>query len=106
MNMAKRSGLLEAHLSTRSPVRSVGYSTETNSPGLRAPFNGAVSNLAGDELVAGLLLIFLFVVALVTPFERLIPQERSGSKSSRSTSTDSQKRRRNGGTEKGRYDGK
>ena len=106
MNMAKRSGLLEAHLSTRSPVQSVGYSTETSFLGPVARWYGEVSSLRGDALVAGLLLICLFAAALLTPFERLIPQERSGSKSSRSTSIASQRRRSSGGTVRGQYEEK
>ncbi len=66
-----------------------------------APSNGEVSNHPGDALVVGLLLICLFAAALLTPFERLIPQERDGNRSSPSTSTDSLKKRKPGGTEKG-----
>ena len=73
MNMAKRSGLLEAALSTKSWAPFVGYSTETSCPGPLVPLCGVVSSLPGAELVAGLLLISLFAGALLIPFERLIP---------------------------------
>ena len=104
MNTAKRSGLLEAHLSTRSPGPSVGYSTETSCPGPLAPLCGVASSLPGDELVAGSLLILLFAGALLIPFERLIPQEQNGSKSLPSTNTDSLQKKNSGGTERGQYD--
>ena len=106
MNMVKSSAHLAVASSTKCRVLSVGCLTERSSPGPAAPSNGAASNPPGDALVAGLLLILLFAVALLTPFERLIPQERSGSKSSRSTSTGSRQRRRSGGTEKEQYDEK
>ena len=68
------------------------------------PSNGAASNQVGAELVAGLSLILLLVVVLAMPFEVLIPQERNGKASSRSTCTDSTKKKRSGGTEKEPYD--
>ncbi len=86
---------------TKSRVLSVASTTENSSHGPRAPSNGEVSNHPGDALVVGLLLICLFAAALLTPFERLIPQERDGNRSSPSTSTDSLKKRKPGGTEKG-----
>ena len=104
MNTVKSSAHLAVASSTRCRVLSVGCSTERNSPGPVVPSNGAASSLAGGELVAGLLLILLFVVALLTPFERLIPQERNGSKSSHSTSTDLRQKKSSGGTERGQYD--
>ena len=104
MNMAKRSDLLEAATSTRSWAPFVGYSTEQNCRGPLAPLCGVASNLAGGELVAGLLLILLFAAALLTPFEGLTPQERNGKKSSRSTTTDSHQKKKSGGTEEEPYD--
>ena len=104
MNMAKRSGLLEAALSTRSWAPSVGYSTETSCPGPLVPLCGVVSSLPGAELAVGLLLISLFAGALLIPFERLIPQERDGKESSPSTSTGSLQKRRLGGTGRGQYE--
>ena len=104
MDTVKSSVPLAAASSTKCRVLSVGCSTEKNSPGPVAPSNGEASSLVGGELVAGSLLILLFAVALLTPFERLIPQERSGSKSLRSTSIGSQRRRSSGGTGRGRYD--
>ena len=89
---------------TRYKAPSVDSTTESSSPGLPAPSSGEVSSHPGDALVAGLLLICLFAAALLIPFERLIPQERDGNKFSPSTSTDSQKRRKLGGTERGQYD--
>ena len=104
MNTVKSSAHLAAASSTKCRALSVGCTIERNSPGPAAPFNGAASNPAGEGLVAGLLLILLFAVALLTPFEQLIPQERNGSKSSRSTSTGSRQKRRSGGTGGGQYD--
>ena len=104
MNTAKSSAHLAVASSTRCRVLSVGCSTEKNFPGPAALSNGVVSNPAGGEWVAGLLLILLFAAALLTPFERLIPQERNGSKSSRSTSTGSRQKKSSGGTERGQYD--
>ena len=106
MNTVKSSAHLAVASSTKCRVLSVGCSTEKNSPGPAAPYNGAASNRAGGGLVAGLLLISLFAAALLTPFERLIPQERNGSRSSRFTSTGSRQRRSSGGTEGGQYDEK
>ena len=104
MNMAKSSAPLAAASSTSCRVLAVGCSTERSYPGPAAPYNGVASSLRGEGLVVGLLLISLFAAALLTPFERLIPQERNGSKSSRSTSTGSRQRRKSGGTARGRYD--
>ena len=99
---------VSAHLAvasfTRFKVPSVDSTTESSSPGPPVLSNGAVSNHPGDALVAGLLLICLFAAALLIPFERLIPQERDGNKSSPFTSTDSLKKKKPGGTEKERYD--
>lgn len=89
---------------TKFKVLSVASTTENSSPGLVAPSSGAGSSPPGDALVAGLLLIFLFAAALLTPFERLIPRERDGNKSSPFTSTDSLKKKKPGGTEKEPYD--
>ena len=89
---------------TKSRDLSVGSSTENSSPGPLAPSSGVASSHPGDALAAGLLLIFLFAAALLIPFERLIPQEPGGSKSSLSTSTDSQKKKRTGGTEGQHYE--
>ena len=89
---------------TRSKAPSVASTTESSSPGPLALSSGEASNHPGDALAAGLLLICLFAAALLIPFERLIPQERDGNRSSRSTSTDSRKKKRLGGTEKGQYD--
>ena len=104
MNMAKSSAHLAVASSTKCKVLFVGCTTEKSYPGPVAPYSGVASSLRGDGLVVGLLLIFLFAVALLTPFERLIPQERNGSKSSRSTSTGLRQRRSSGGTERGPYD--
>lgn len=104
MNMVKSYGPLAVASSTKCRVLSVGCSTERNSPGPAAPSNGVASSPAGGELAAGSLLILLFAVALLTPFERLIPREQSGNKSSRSTSTDSHQKKSSGGTERGPYD--
>ena len=104
MHTAKRSGLLEAALHTRSSAPSAGYLTEMNCPGPLVPLCGVVSSPPGGELAAGLLLIFLFVAALVTPFEEWMPQERDGKESSQSSTNDSPQTRRSGGTERGPYD--
>ena len=106
MTTAKRSDLPEGLSCMRSSDLSVVCSTETNSPGPLAPFNGAVSSRPGDVLVAGSLLILLFAGALLIPFERLIPQERDGKKSSRSTTIASQRKKKSGGTERGQYEEK
>ena len=104
MNTVKGSAPLAVASSMKCRVLSVGCSTERNSPGPAAPYSGVASSRRGDALVVGLLLIFLFAAALLTPFERLIPQERNGSKSSRSTSTGSRQKKSSGGTERGPYD--
>ena len=87
MNMAKNYGPLAVASSTRCRVLSAGSSTERSYPGPLAHFSGRENSHPGDALVVGLLLILLFAGALLIPFERLIPQERNGKKSSRSTST-------------------
>ena len=104
MHTVKRSGHPADHLSTRSAVLSVDSSTETNYPGPVAHWHGVASNLHGDALGVGLLLILLFAGALLIPFERLIPQEHDGKELSPSTSTGSRQKRRLGGTERGQYD--
>ena len=104
MSMVKSSAHLAVASSMKCRVLSVGCSTERNFPGPVAPYNGAENNRAGDGLVAGLLLIFLFAAALLIPFERLMPAESDGKTSSRSTSTDSLRKKRSGGTEKEQYD--
>lgn len=104
MNMVRRSDHLGVASSMKCKVLSVGCTTEKNYPGPAVPFNGAASNRVGGELVAGLLLILLLVVALVMPFEVLIPLERNGKESSRSTCTGSTKKKKSGGTEKEPYD--
>ena len=91
---------------TKSSAQSVDYSTETSSPGHLVPFSGVANSPHGDALVAGLLLILLFAAALLIPFERLMPQERSGSKSLPSTNIDSLPRKKSGGTAKEQYDKK
>ena len=85
---------------TKFKVLSVASSTESSSPGLPAPFSGEVSNHPGGELAGGLLLICLFAAALLIPFERLIPQERDGNRSSLSINTDSPRKKKPGGTAK------
>ena len=104
MNTVKSFGPLAVASSTKCKVLSVGCSTETSFPGLPAHLRGEASSLLGAELAVGLLLISLFAAALLTPFERLIPQERNGKKSLRSTSIGSQRRRSSGGTGGGQYD--
>ena len=104
MNTAKNYAPLAVASSTRCRVLSVGCSTERNSPGPHAPYNGKESSPPGDALVAGLLLILLFAGALLIPLERLIPQEESGSKSSPSTSTGSLPKKKHGGTAKEQYE--
>ena len=104
MNTVKNYVHQADHLSTRSVVLSVGSSTETNYPGQVARWYGWVSNLRGDALVAGSLLILLFAGALLIPFERLIPQEHDGKESSPSTNTGSPQKKRRGGTERGQYE--
>ena len=104
MQMVKRSGHPADHLSTRSSVLSVDSSTGTNFLGPVARWYGEVSSLRGDGLVAGLLLISLFAAALLIPFERLIPEESNGKRSSLSTSTGSRQKKNSGGTEGEQYD--
>ena len=106
MNTVKRFDHLEALSFTRYKAQSVDSSTETSYPGLPAHLHGEANNLLGGELVAGSLLILLFAGALLIPFERLMPQEESGSKSSPSTSIGSQRKKSTGGTERGQYDEK
>ena len=104
MNTVKSFGPLAVASSTKCKVLSVGCSTERNSPGLPAHLRGEASSLLGAELAAGLLLICLFVAALLIPFERLMPAESDGKRSSPSTSTDSREKKKSGGTEKEQYD--
>ena len=106
MHMVKKSGHPADHLSTRSVVLSVDSSTGTSFLGPVARWYGEVSSLRGDALVVGLLLISLFVAALLIPFERLIPQEQNGSKSSHSTNTGSHQKKNSGGTAKEQYEEK
>ena len=106
MNTVKSSAHLAVASLMRSWDQSVGSSIERSSPGPAVPFSGVENNPVGGEWVVGWLVISLFAAALLTPFERLIPQERNGSKSSRSTSTGSHQRRRSGGTGRGPYDEK
>lgn len=100
MLTANASVLRAAASFTKSRVLSVASSTESSSPGPLAPSSGVASSHPGDALAAGLLLILLFVVALATPLGRLTQQEPGGNKPSLSTSTDSQKKRKTGGTAK------
>ena len=104
MSTAKKFDPQAAASSMKCKVLSVGCTTEKNYPGPAVPSNGAVSNQVGAELVAGLSLILLLVVVLAMPYEALIPQERNGKESSRSTCTGSTKKKRFGGTEKEPYD--
>ena len=104
MNTAKSYDHLAAASSMKLWVQSVASSTVPNYPGLPVHSVGRENSRPGDALVAGLLLISLFAAALLIPFERLIPQERDGSKSSRSTSTGSLPKKRLGGTERGQYE--
>ena len=106
MSMAKRSGHPADHLCTRSSDLSVACSTERSSHGPAAPYSGGASSLAGGELVAALLVTFLFVVVLVTPFERLILPERDGKELSPSSTSDSLPKRKSGGTARGQYEEK
>ena len=106
MNTAKSYDPLVAHSFTKLWVQSVASSTAPNYPGHPVHSVGRGSNRPGDALVAGLLLISLFAAALLIPFERLIPQERDGSKSSRSTSTGSLPKKKLGGTAKEQYEEK
>lgn len=104
MSTVSISALQVAAFSTRSKAPSVASTTESSSPGLPVPSNGVESSHPGDALAAGLLLIFLFVVALATPLGRLTQPEPPGNKFSRSTNTDSLPKRSDGGTEKERYE--
>ena len=104
MNTVKNYAPLGVASSTRSRVLSADSSTETSYPGPVVHWYGVASNLRGDALGVGLLLICLFAGALLIPFERLIPEERDGKKSSLSTTIGSQRRRSSGGTERGQYD--
>ena len=104
MSTVKKFDPQAAASSMKCKVLSVGCTTERNYPGPAVPSSGAASNQVGAELVAGLSLILLLVVVLAMPFEVLIPQERNGKASSRSTCTDSTKKKRSGGTEKEPYD--
>ena len=97
MNTAKNSDPPEVHSLTRSPDLSADFTIEKNCPGLAVHCSGEASSLLGAELAVGLLLISLFVAALLIPFERLMPQERNGKRSSPSTITDSQKKNSPGG---------
>ena len=85
---------------TRSKALSVASTTESSSPGLPVLSSGEASNHPGDALAVGLLLICLFAAALLIPFERLIPQERDGNRSSLSINTDSPRKKKPGGTAK------
>ena len=85
---------------TKSRVLFVASTTESSFPGPLAPSSGAASNRPGDALAGGLLLIFLFVVALATPLKGLTRQEPDGNKSSLSTSTGLQPKKKTGGTAK------
>ena len=106
MNTAKSYDPLAAHSFTKLWVQSVASSTVPSYPGLPVHSVGRENNRPGDALVAGLLLISLFAAALLIPFERLIPQERDGSKSSRSTSTGSLPKKKLGGMARGQYEEK
>ena len=106
MDTAKSYDLPAVPSFTKLSAPAAGSTIEMNSPGLPALFNGKESSPPGDALVAGLLLICLFAAALLIPFERLIPQERDGSKSSRSTSTGSLPKKKLGGTAKEQYEEK
>ena len=88
----------------KSAALSADCSIETNCPGRPVLSSGVASSHPGDALVVGLLLISLFAAALLIPFERLMPQERSGSRSSPFTSTGSHQKKRPGGMEEGRYE--
>jgi len=94
------SALRAAASFTRSKDQSAVSSIESSSPGLPAPSSGVGNSHPGDALGVGLLLIFLFGAALLIPFERLIPQEPGGKRSSLSTSTGSPKKKNSGGTGK------
>ena len=100
MDTAKSYDLPAAPSFTKLSAPAAGSTIETNSPGLPALSSGEASNHPGDALAVGLLLICLFAAALLIPFERLIPQERDGNRSSLSTSTDSPGKKKLGGTAK------
>ena len=104
MNTVKSSDHPAVRSSTRCGDLYAGCSTEMNSPGPHAHLAGRENSRPGDASAAGLLLICLFAAALLIPFERLIPQERNGNKSSPSTSTGSPQKRKLGGTERGQYE--
>jgi hypothetical protein len=104
MNQASVYAPLAVASSTRLSAQSAVFTTEKNSPGPAAPFNGEASSHPGDALVVGLLLISLFAAALLTPLEELIPPERSGKKSKPSTKSDSANRTETGGTAKEHYE--
>ena len=106
MSMARSSNHLAAPLLMKSQVPSVDCSTGTNCPGHLVPWPGVASSLHGDASVVGLLLICLFAAALLTPFEELMLQGKSGRKSSLSTNTGSRQKKDSGGTEKEQYDAK
>ena len=106
MDTAKSYDLPAVPSFTKLSAPAAGSTIETNSPGLPALFNGKESSPPGDALVAGLLLICLFAAALLIPFERLMPQESGGSKSSPSINTGSQRKKSFGGTERGQCDEK
>lgn len=104
MNQANVYALQAAALYTRSLAPSAGSTIESNSPGPAVPFDGVVSSPRGDALVVGLLLICLFAAAILTPFEVLMPQERSGKRSKPSTICASTKGTGSGGTAKEHYE--
>ena len=85
---------------TKFKAPSADSTIESSSPGPPALSSGEASNHPGDALAVGLLLICLFAAALLTPFERLIPQERDGNRSSLSINTDSPRKKKPGGTAK------
>lgn len=90
----------------KSKVLFVASTTESNSHGPLALYSGRVSSHPGDALVAVSLLTPLFVAALAMLFGQLIQQGTDGSRSLPSTNTDSRKRKRIGGMERGQYDEK
>ena len=104
MLTANASALQAGASFTRFKDQSVDSTIESSSPGLPAPSNGVVNNHPGDALGAGLLLIFLFAAALLTPFGGSTPQEQGGKRSSLSTNTASLGRKKTGGTEEEPYD--
>lgn len=104
MRMASVYALPVAVFFTRSKDPSAASSTENNFPGPPALFSGGASSHHGDALAAGSLLISLFAVALVILSKRLTPPGQDGSRSSPSTSIDSQEKKRTGGTAKEQYE--